>query len=152
MDKLTQIAWVITSLPVNNAEIDDSVLARAIGTMIYDIPMTRSGLVSQGLLDEYGFRPALNKCCNEHYHSRQQSGLTIIEMLRNVEPFDTICNFLREATTVHLTTSAENTRLSTIQNHPSTKNLDWTEQHALAGIKMVRDPGTMPRKMKNKMK
>ena len=152
MNKKLQITTVIYNMKQTVGLVDDQVLARCIGTMLYDVPMTRSGLVSSALLDQYGYRPALSKCCSEHFHSRQQSGYMIIDMLSNDCTIDELTAFINECTTVHLTTSHENHVLSGIQNHPETKNLTWQEQYAMAGIELVEDPGTMPIKMQNKLK
>ena len=152
MTKKLQINTVIFNMKSTVDSVDDKILARCIGTMLYDVPMTRSGLVSVALLDEYGYRPSISQCCSEHFHSRQQSGYIIIEMLKNDCSFEELCEFVDECTTVHLTTSHENHVLSTIQNHPETKDLTWQEQYDLAGIELVEDIGTMPIKMKNKLK
>jgi hypothetical protein len=135
-----------------SAAVSTKVKARAIGTMIYDIPTKRSGLVSAALLNEYGYRPAVNKCTEEHFHSRQNTGETIIEMVANGAHIGEVGELLVDATTVHLTTAEENTRLSAIQNHPTTKDLPWQEQYAMAGIELVEDPGTIPTKLRNQLK
>ena len=152
MDKKLQITTVIDSMRNTVGTVDDQVLARCIGTMLFDVPMTRSGMVSVGLLDEYGYRPSVSKCCAEHFHSRQQSGYIIIDMFRDERTFGELSAFIDECTTVHLTTSHENHVLSGIQNHPETKDPSWQEQYELAGIELVEDPGTMPVKMQNKLK
>lgn len=152
MDKKLQITTVIGKMRNTVGTVDDQVLARCIGTMLYDVPMTRSGLVSVGLLDEYGYRPSINKCCKEHFHSRQQSGYIIIDMFRSYCTFEELTDFIDECTTVHLTTSHENHVLATIQNHPETRDLPWYKQYEMAGIELVEDPGTMPVKMQNQLK
>ena len=135
------------------AGVSTKVKARAIGTMIYDIPTKRSGMVSLALLDEYGYRPSVSKCTEEHFYSRNESGFTIIEMVeKHGGTIGDVGEYLVDATTVHLTTKAENIRLSAIQNHPTTKDLGWEEQYAMAGIELVEDPGTMPIKMQNQIK
>ena len=148
--KLMEIATLahITAL----AGVSTKVKARAIGTMIYDIPTKRSGLVSLALLDEYGYRPSVSKCTEEHFYSRNESGYTIIDMVTDGAHVGEVGEYLVDATTVHLTTKEENIRLSAIQNHPTTKDLDWEEQYAMAGIELVEDPGTMPIKMQNQLK
>ena len=151
MTKLEQIAHVIASLAPTVGQVDDKTLARCIGTMIFDIPMTRSGLVSESLTDKYGYRPSISKCCLEHFHSRQQSGYKIIDMMRGECSFEEIVSFLKTATMAHLTTSEENIRLSKIQNHPATKDLSWQDQYKLAGIKLVEDKGTMPARVKKEL-
>ena len=153
MDKLTQIATLSYNM-VRNAPsaVEEKVMARAIGTMIFDIPTTRSGMVSVALIDEYGYRPSISKCTLEHFHSRNESGYTIINLVNNLCELEEVIAYLREATMVHLTTKDENIRLSSIQNHPMTKDLSWSEQYDLAGIELVEDPGTMPIKMRNQLK
>jgi hypothetical protein len=135
-----------------SAGVSTKVKARAIGTMIFDIPTKRSGLVSKALLDEYGYRPSVSKCTLEHFYSRNESGYTIIEMVENGATIGEVGEYLVDATTVHLTTKDENIRLSQIQNHPTTKDLSWEEQYEMAGIELVEDPDTMPRKMMNQLK
>ena len=136
-----------------SAGVSTKVKARAIGTMIYDIPTKRSGLVSAALLDEYGYRPSVSKCTEEHFYSRNESGYTIIDMVENDNAtIGDVGEYLVDATTVHLTTKEENTRLSTIQNHPTTKDLSWEEQYAMAGIELVEDPGTMPIRLRNQLR
>lgn len=152
MDKLTQIAIIVQAMCESDEFVDDAVLARAIGTVIFDIPTTRSGMVSSSLLDEYGYRPSIAQCTLEHYHSRNESGYHIIGMMRDGKTFKELVAYLREASMVHLTTQQENIELSKIQNHPLTKDLTWQEQYDLAGIELVEDPGCMPRAMKNKLK
>jgi hypothetical protein len=152
-NKLIQIAQIAYQIVRNcDKQVEDAILARAIGTMIFDIPTTRSGLVSVGLLDKYGYRPSVSKCTEEHFHSRNESGYRIIELVRDGGDENDVINFLEKATMVHLTTKAENIRLSAIQNHCTTKNLSWQEQYELAGIELVEDPKTMPVKMQNKLK
>lgn len=150
--KLKQIATVVHTMVQTANTVDHKVLARAIGTVIFDIPTTKSGLVSQGLLCEYGYRPAINKCTEEHFHSRNESGYQIIELLTHGGSYDDLVEFLKEVTTVHLTTKEENIKLSSIQNHPMSKDLPWETQYEMAGIELVEDPGCMPPKMKNKLK
>ena len=145
--EIAQLAYLVAKSPVS-----DKVKARAIGTMIFDIPTTRSGLVSVALIDEYGYRPSINECTKEHFHSRNESGYHIIEMVSNGATEDMVAEFLKEATMVHLTTAHENHVLSQIQNHPSTKDLSWQEQYDLAGIELVEDPETMPVRLRNQIK
>lgn len=152
MTKLNQIATIVENILASVDVVDDNVLARAIGTVIFDIPVTRSGLISQALIDEYGYRPSVSKCTNEHYHSRQESGVHLIGMCRKGTDINEIRDFLKEASMVHLTTKEENLTLSQIQNHPLTKDLTWQEQYSLAGIELVEDVGTMPIKMRNALK
>ena len=148
MDKKKQITQIIYNIAKGSVGLDDRIVARAIGTVLFDVPTTRSGMVSSALLDEYGYRPAVKDCCEEHFHSRQNSGYRIIQMIRDGANVLDIEEFINEATMVHLTTSSENTRLSAIQNHESTRDIGWKAQYKLAGIKLVRDPGTMPRRLK----
>lgn len=152
MTKLNQIATIVQTMGASIDVVEDKILARAIGTVIFDIPTTKSGMVSVDLLDEYGFRPSVSKCTEEHFHSRNESGYHIIDMMRSGADYNDLCEFLLEATTVHLTTKSENIKLSAIQNHPVTKDLTWQEQYEMAGIELVEDPGTMPIKMQNKLK
>ena len=135
-----------------SAGVSTKVKARAIGTMIYDIPTKRSGMVSVALIDEYGYRPSVSKCTEEHFYSRNESGYTIIDMVSKGATIGDVGEYLVDATTVHLTTKEENLRLSSIQNHPVTKDLDWQEQYDLAGIQLTTDPGTMPIRMRNQLK
>jgi hypothetical protein len=148
-EKLVDIAKLIVLTA--GANVSDKVKARAIGTMIYDIPTKRSGLVSTALLDKYGYRPAITKCTQEHFHSRNETGVAIIEMVARNAAFESILDHLSESVMVHLTTKEENIRLSAIQNHPVTKDLTWQEQYDLAGIELVEDPGTMPAKMRQEL-
>lgn len=150
--KLIQISKIINLMTKSADEIEHKILARAIGTVIFDIPVTKSGMVSVGLIDEYGFRPSIAKCTKEHFHSRNESGYQIIKMMTSGGTFDELCEYLSECSMVHLTTKEENITLSGIQNHPLTKHLTWEEQYELAGIELVEDPGTMPRKLQNKLK
>lgn len=148
MDKKTQISHIIYNIAKSGVGLDERVVARAIGTVLYDVPTTMSGMVSSSLLDEYGFRPTINHCCKEHYHSRQNSGYHIFNMVMQGANVVDVEEFVAKASKVHLTTSEENTRLSAIQNHPSTRDIGWKAQYKLAGIKLVEDPGTMPRRLK----
>ena len=134
------------------AGVSDKVKARAIGTMIYDIPTKFSGMISASLLDDYGYRPSVSKCTREHFYSRNESGYTIIDMVAKGGTIGDVGEYLVDATTVHFTTKEENIILSHIQNHPTTKDLDWEEQYAMAGIELVEDTGTMPVKMRNRLK
>ena len=152
MTKLIEIAQICFTVAQMAGTTSTKILARAIGTMIFDIPTTRSGMVSVGLINEYGYRPSISKCTLEHFHSRNESGYHIIKMVSDGCTLDDVITFLEEATTVHLTTAHENHVLSQIQNHPTTKNLSWQQQYELAGIELVADPGTMPRKLLNKIK
>ena len=153
MDKLTQIATLAYQMVRNApAAVEKKVMARAVGTMIFDIPTTRSGMVSVDLIDEYGYRPSISKCTLEHFHSRNESGYMIIDLVNDLQEIEVIVGYLRTATMVHLTTKEENIRLSAIQNHPATKDLSWEEQYGMAGIELVEDPGTMPIKMRNQLK
>ena len=136
----TTAAHLIQALMTKKGIVPDNNLARAIGTVIYDISTTKSGFVSKSIIDEYGFRSS--SFCEEHYHSRQQTGNRIV----NDNPsFNDIVSILTEATKVHLVTSEENIRLSPIQNSQETKDKSWQEQYSLAGIELVRDRGTAPR-------
>lgn len=147
--KKLQITQVIYNVAQMVNQVDDSVLHRAIGTLLYDVPMTRSGMVSVGLLDDQGYRPAINQCCKEHFMSRNRSGEIIVEKARSgILDMEWLVEFIDECTTVHLTTSTENTALAQIQNHPETKHLSWQEQYDMAGIELVEDPGTAPRRKK----
>lgn len=150
MDKATkrklQITLVIKHVAEMEGQVDDQVIARAIGTMLYDVPTTYSGMVSCSLLDESGYRPAISQCCKEHFLNRQRAGEIIIDAARNgTLTMEWLTEFVDECTTVHLTTSAENHALATIQNHPETKYLTWQEQYELCGIELVLDPGTKKR-------
>jgi len=122
---------------------------RMIGLALFELPQPTSGMVSTGLLCEYGYRPPISKCTKEHYHSRNLAALKVMELLKAGEDID---SWLDECTTVHLTTKAENIRLSRIQNDDDTKDLSWQKQYKLAGIKLVKDPGTMPVRLRNKLK
>lgn len=148
MDKKTQIGLLCIEVAKQEA-VDIAIRARAIGTMIFDIPYTKSGFVSAACVDEYGYRPSYNKLTAEHFYSRNESGYLICHMVAKGEP---IWDFLDECTTVHYTTADENQKLCKIQNHPATKHLSWQEQYELAGVELVEDPGTMPIKMRNQLK
>ena len=148
MDKLTAIATVVHGMRHTIDAVEDRILARAIGTVIFDIPTTRSGLVSVGLLCPHGYRPPVSQCTEEHFHSRNESGYALIEIMRDGGTLTDVVTFLQTATMVHLTTKAENIRLSAIQNHPVTRELSWQEQYDMAGIELVEDPGTMPRALR----
>jgi hypothetical protein len=153
MSRKLQIIEVIYHVAGLVDQVDDQVLARAIGTMIFDVPTTYSGMVSTALLDEHGYRPSVTKCCKEHFMNRQRSGEIIIEKSHSgALDREWLIEFINEATTVHLTTSEENQILGTIQNHPETKHLTWEDQYDMAGIELVEDPGTMPPKLRNKLK
>lgn len=138
MDKVTG-AHLISALMVKKGVVPDSNLARAIGTTIFEVSTTKSGMVSKSLIDEYGFRSS--SYCEEHYHSRQQVGARIVE---ENPSFDQIVKILEECTKVHLVTSEENIRLSPFQNGAATRNKSWQEQYLLAGIELVNDKGTAP--------
>lgn len=152
MSKLNQIATIIENILEATDVVDDNVLARAIGTVLFDIPVTRSGFVSAALIDEYGYRPSVSKCTNEHFMSRQESGVALVGMYRKGTDINEIRDFLKQASMVHLTLASENVALSKIQNHPLTKDLTWEEQYSLAGIELVEDPGTQPIKERNRIK
>ena len=138
MDKVTG-AHLISALMVKKGIVPDQHLARAIGTTIYDISTTKSGLVSKTLIDDYGFRSS--SFCEEHYHSRQMVGARIVE---ENPSFKDLVSLLEEATKVHLVTSEENIRLSPFQNGADTKHKKWQKQYCLAGIELVSDKGTAP--------
>lgn len=123
--------------------VHDNDLARSIGVMIYEAPTIRSGWVSESLVDDYGFR--CRDCCEEHYNSRQIAGHEIIKVYRegNLSPARLI-ELLNKFRCVHLVTSAENIRLSPIQNGKDTRDLSWQEQYKLANIVLVEDKGTAP--------
>lgn len=148
MNKKQQISHIIYNIAKSGFGIDDRVIARAIGTVLYDVPTTLSGKVSSSLLCEYGYRPAMNNCCKEHYNSRQNSGYHIIDMVREGLTIKYIEEYVSEASRVHLTTRDENIRLSKIQNHEATRVIGWRAQYNLAGITLVKDPGTLPRRLK----
>lgn len=150
--KLHQIATVVYQMKTAAGLVENKVLARAIGTVIFDIPTTKSGLVSKALLCEYGYRPSVSKCTEEHFHSRNESGYALIDMMIRGASLDEVKSYLATVTQVHLTTKDENIRLSQIQNDPVTKDLPWQEQYAMVGIELVEDPGTMPRKLANQLK
>lgn len=115
-------------------------LARAIGTIIFEVDTTKSGFVSKSLVDTNGFRVAGG--CEDHYHSRQQAAYKIIDANPEI---NRIIDFLGEFSKVHLVTSEENIRLSPIQNGANTRHLPWKEQYKLAGIELVEDKGMAPR-------
>jgi hypothetical protein len=133
-------AHLISALLTKKGIVPDNNLARAVGTIIYEVSTTKSGLVSKSLVDEYGFRSS--SFCEEHYHSRQQVGKRIVE---ENPSYDDIVKILGECTKVHLVTSEENIRLSPIQNGRDTRDKSWKDQYLLAGIELVRDQGTAPR-------
>ena len=123
--------------------VDRRSLAREIGITIFEISTTKSGLVSKSLCDSVGYRSA--NYCEEHYHSRQKSGETIISMYESDQlDFNVLCRLLKEFSSVHLVTSQENNRLSPIQNGKDTKDLTWQEQYKLCGIELVEDRGVAP--------
>jgi hypothetical protein len=138
MDKVTG-AHLISALMGKKGIVPDQYLARAIGTAIYDVSTTKSGLVSKTLIDDYGFRSS--SFCEEHYHSRQRVGARIVE---DNPSLNDIIKILEECTKVHLVTSEENIRLSPFQNGADTKHKNWQEQYDLAGIELVSDKGTAP--------
>ena len=140
-------AHLISALLTKKGIVPDNNLARAVGTIIYEVSTTKSGLVSKSLVDEYGFRSS--SFCEEHYHSRQQVGKRIVE---ENPSYDDIVKILGECTKVHLVTSEENIRLSPIQNGRDTRDKSWRDQYLLAGIELVRDQGTAPRYFYNTYK
>ena len=121
----------------------DNDLARYIGNCIFEAPVIRSGLISESLVDDYGFRP--ERVCEDHYNSRQMAGLKFV-LAHREKPlsYDDIISMLEEFRRVHLVTSSENIKLSPIQNGYDTRYLSWQEQYELAGIKLVADKGRPP--------
>ena len=144
MNKKQQIGFLIIAV-AKTSGVDDSTKARAIGTMLYDVPFTKSGYISASCLTETGHRPAYSKMVAEHFHSRNEAGYKLLELVREGKE---IWNYLDECSTVHYTTKKENMDLCRIQNDPIGKTLTWQQQYRLAGIKLVKDPGLAPRCIK----
>ena len=92
--KLIQIGHIINQMVKSSANVEHKILARAIGTVIFDIPTTKSGMVSVALLDEYGYRPSVSKCTLEHFHSRNESGYHIIDMMTAGATFEELLTYL----------------------------------------------------------
>lgn len=117
-----------------------------IGTTIYEIPTKHTGLTSKLLCNKDGFRIQIP--VKEHFHSRQQAGLYIVEEFtkkgyKYIESkLDSDLDKFRH---VHYVTQRENIELSGIQNSHLTRNLTWQEQYSLAGIELIRDRGTVPK-------
>lgn len=135
-----EASHLIQGLLTKRGIVNDNVIARAIGTIIYEVTTTKSGLISTTLLDSYGYR--CKTACEEHYNSRQQVGSHIVS---NDLSFDRLIDILAEATKVHLVSSEENIRLSPIQNGVETRLLPWQDQYKLAGVVLTNDIGTAPR-------
>lgn len=121
----------------------DNTLARYIGTIIFEASVIKSGLISESLVDDYGFRP--EKVCEDHYNSRQMAGLKFV-LAHREKPlsYDDVVIMLEEFRRVHLVSSSENVKLSPIQNGDDTRYLSWQEQYELAGIRLVADRGRPP--------
>lgn len=140
MDAKTAAVMIRSILDVQDQIDRDMDVARAIGTLIYEVNTTKSGFVSKSLVDKNGFR--VSGGCEEHYNSRQQSAYKIMDANPDI---DGIVEMLTEFSKVHLVTSEENIKLSPIQNGADTRDLSWQEQYKLAGIELVEDRGAAPR-------
>lgn len=128
-------------------ETDIKRLGRIIGTIIFEVPTKQSGLVSSALLDNWGFRPSLKFCTEEHFYSRQWAGENLIHLCMErgvVLRTSDIRDLLELYTTIHLVTSEENQKLLYIQNSADHKDKTWEEQYEIAEIDLVEDRGTRP--------
>lgn len=145
-DKTTQLVnFVIHKARDTVIGVCDRYLARDIGNIVFDINPIQTGLVSTSLIDKWGYRPRISKCTLEHFHARQQTGLKILQMGRSGAGDDEIKAFIQKVIHVNLVTKDDNNRLRPIQSNSVTKDLDWAVQYKLAGIKLVKDPGSMPK-------
>lgn len=128
---------------VLQTDVNDHSKARAIGMLIYEAPMRKSGYISQSLQDENGFRKS-GYYTLEHYHSRQRSGQFLVNLYNegNID-YGTLKEHVITFSGVHGVTPEENNRLSIIQNG-KLKDATWQEQYKEAGIKLVRDRGPAP--------
>lgn len=109
--------------------------ARTIGNLIHDISGKFTGYISVKAVRK---KVADNstKFCNEHYHSRQESGEKIIDLFYH-RPWCTYDEFLRELRplcSVHKVLSLENAALVPFQN----ERLPWYECYQNAGIELIK--------------
>lgn len=124
-------------------------VARSVASDIYDLSDNHSGLISNSLIDERGYRPATKFMSKEHYFSRQEAGYEVInEFLTSADLFTftkwLVYNIEHKYTCIHYVTADENISLSKIQNDSIMKNWTWQEQYTEAGIELVSDPGCDP--------
>lgn len=156
--KLRQVFYLVRGLlkvahvGVRMGLIERSFVGRILGTIIYEIPTEKSGFVSKSLINEYGFRPSIHYCTEEHFYSRQWAGETIYdEHIAGKLTKQRLIELLKEFSRVHLVTDKENSDLTRIQNGkcpelgPDTKDWDWRQQYEEINLELVEDPGTMPR-------
>lgn len=112
-------------------------IANVIRNFIFDVGQRSTGYVS-----EEASQLRASQRCKEHFHSRLNVGLHIVDKIREGKWGDTeyginrIYQTIFSACRVHNTTSEENRKLISIQNGPETKDLGWRAQYRLAGIKL----------------
>ena len=150
--KIEIATYFITTILMNSKDkivTDDDYkkfTARIIGNIIFDLPHNLSGLISSKLIQQDGHRPSMRDCTKEHFYSRQESGVEIINKFTISTDIIAFTKCLAhdlefKYTMVHLVTKKENRELCVVQNDENTKALDWSKQYDLAGIDLVADPG-----------
>jgi hypothetical protein len=113
------------------------IVARIISNAIYDLPNIWTGFMSMALLDECHRQKRALKGTPEHFRSRQQSGVIILDYFaarRNNPPtLKQFSHLLSVQRQIHKTTDAENQALTPYQKD----GWPWPEAYRAVGIDLV---------------
>ena len=84
-----------------------------------------------------------NQNTGDHFISRTKSSFEFMYKWREGEftlnTIDQASEWVKDRCYVNTVTKQENSKLRSIQNHPTTKDLPWQEQYAIAGIPELED-------------
>ena len=124
---------------VDHISNDDElrVTSRMISNLIHDIKGLRSGYVSVKALNAViNDEIKIGQLTNEHYHSRQTSGQSIVQYFLDHQDctFEEFAMYLQRLCSVHKVLKAENMELRKYQAETS----NWIEAYEQAGIELVK--------------
>lgn len=110
--------------------------ARDIAGNIHDMTGLWTGYASRGFVEKYVIKkiPMVDARCNEHFHSRQFSGMEIINYFRQTSPkYEIFLKYIETHCLTHITTSEENNALRPYQNN----GISWAEAYQIVGIELI---------------
>lgn len=137
----TEATLVIRKLLELDGYVPDKVIARSIGTNLFDVPTIFSGMVSSALIGPDGFRS--KRVCEDHRMGRNRAGYAFLAAHRaGTLTEEAFILLLDEARTVNYITSEENRALVPFQ-----KRIDsnYQDDYSQIGLTLIPDPRPAPR-------
>lgn len=133
---------------VKDGKMGDKEFARAAMLAFGDIPSIHSGLVSESLLITHGPTGRVyrkTRVTHEHFKTRTKTCREIVaKYLDGSLTAEELENVIEEGRKVHYVEEQENLILRKYQQNEEINS--WEEEYELAGIKLVKDPGTFGNK------